>query len=220
MNILPWHDIRSVFLDMDGTLLDLNFDNHFWRTHVPKRYAEDRGISLAQAHSEMHERYTRVEGTMNWYCLDYWTQELGLDILGLKREVEHLIAVMPAVPEFLEAVRACGRRVVLVTNAHPGSLSLKLEHTQIGNYLDAMICSHSYGVPKEDPIFWEKMRVDEPFDPHHTVLFDDSLSVLRSAHRYGLHAVALSQPDSQQAARNIDEFPAIQSFSQLLPLPC
>ena len=35
-----WRDIDTVFLDMDGTLLDLHFDIHFWQTHVPRRYAE------------------------------------------------------------------------------------------------------------------------------------------------------------------------------------
>ena len=27
---LAWRDIDTVLLDMDGTLLDLHYDNHFW----------------------------------------------------------------------------------------------------------------------------------------------------------------------------------------------
>ena len=37
--MLDWQDIHTVLLDMDGTLLDLHFDNHFWLEHLPKRYA-------------------------------------------------------------------------------------------------------------------------------------------------------------------------------------
>ena len=33
---------------MDGTLLDLHFDNHFWPKHVPRRYSEKHGISFEQ----------------------------------------------------------------------------------------------------------------------------------------------------------------------------
>jgi len=51
--MIPWGDINTVFLDMDGTLLDLNFDNHFWLEHVPQRYAEARGLEPAAAKVEL-----------------------------------------------------------------------------------------------------------------------------------------------------------------------
>ena len=49
MPSLPWSDIDTVLLDMDGTLLDLHFDNHFWLEHLPQRYAELHGVSRAMA---------------------------------------------------------------------------------------------------------------------------------------------------------------------------
>ena len=50
---LPWPDIDTVLLDMDGTLLDLHFDNHFWLELLPQRYAELHGISRAMAELEL-----------------------------------------------------------------------------------------------------------------------------------------------------------------------
>ena len=38
--MINWKNIDTVLLDMDGTLLDLHFDNHFWQTFVPLRYAQ------------------------------------------------------------------------------------------------------------------------------------------------------------------------------------
>lgn len=54
--MLNWKKINSVFLDMDGTLLDLNFDNHFWQEHVPLRYAELSDISLDEAKEVLYPR--------------------------------------------------------------------------------------------------------------------------------------------------------------------
>ena len=42
---LDWDAIHTVFLDMDGTLLDLHFDNHFWLEHLPVRLAQQRGVT-------------------------------------------------------------------------------------------------------------------------------------------------------------------------------
>ena len=39
-----WWHVDTVLLDMDGTLLDLRFDNFFWREFVPLRFSEAHGI--------------------------------------------------------------------------------------------------------------------------------------------------------------------------------
>ena len=150
-HMIAWANIDIVLLDMDGTLLDLHFDNYFWLEHVPKRYAERRNLSLDRAKQELLQRYKAVEGTMDWYCLDYWSGELGMDVPVLKEEVDHLIAVHPYVTEFLDAVRGSGRRTVLVTNAHGKSLALKMRRTRLGGHLHALVCAHDLGLPKEDP---------------------------------------------------------------------
>src|SRR6185436_6630286 len=133
--MIPWNHIDTVLLDMDGTLLDLHFDNHFWQEHVPRRYAEKHGLTLAEAKALLQPRFARVAGTLDWYCLDYWTRELSLDIPLLKEEIDHLIAVHPHVENFLAAVRARGdKQLWLVTNAHGKALALKLRRTPIGKH--------------------------------------------------------------------------------------
>lgn len=215
-NPLPWQDIETVFLDMDGTLLDLHFDNHFWQEHVPLRYAEKHAMSVEDAKQVLYPRFRSVEGTIDWYCIDYWSRELGLDISALKRELEHLIQVHPHVAEFLEIVRGTGRRVALLTNAHRQVIDLKMSTTGLAEHFDQLICAHRFRVPKEDPQFWPRLAADDHFKSDSTLFVDDSLPVLRAARDYGIrHLRAVRLPDSKAPPKQTDEFIAIESFSEL-----
>jgi len=211
-----WSTVDTVLLDMDGTLLDLRFDNLFWQQVVPDRYGEVHGLGPDEARRELEPRFAAKQGTLEWYCLDYWSRELGLDIARLKEEVEDHIDFLPDVPEFLRAVRAAGKRLVLVTNAHRASLAVKLRRTGLAAYLDAIHSSHDLGLPKEHADFWVRLREREPFEPPRTMLVDDSLPVLRAAHAYGLgRVVAIRRPDSTRPARTIDDFHAVDGLPEL-----
>lgn len=218
--LVSWESVCSVFLDMDGTLLDLHYDNYFWLEHVPRRYAQRHGMDEAEARRELLQRYRRVEGSLQWYCVDYWTRELGLDIRALKHEVAGRIAVHPHVEAFLEAAHASGRRLVLLTNAHRASVQLKLGRTGLGRYFQRVVVSHDLGAAKESAAFWPALRRHEPHDPAATLLVDDNLDVLEAARAAGIgHLVAVRRPDARGPERDTGPFPAISDFRDLMPVP-
>lgn len=218
--MVDWQNIETVLLDMDGTLLDLHFDNYFWREHVPLRYAEKHKLDIDSAKRTLVTQFRNKEGTIEWYCVDYWSEQLGLDIALLKAEVDHLISIHPYVLDFLDAVREKGKTVALVTNAHQKSLMLKLDRTALHNHIEHVICSHEFGLPKEEVMFWDKLRMRLPFKKEKTLLIDDSLAVLRSARQYGIGALlAVHKPDSKSPAKDVEEFEAISSFEQIIPGP-
>ena len=216
--MIDWKTIDTVLLDMDGTLLDLHFDNHFWQQHMPRRYAELRNLPYEDAQADLAARYHATVGTLDWYCIDYWDQELQLDIAALKAEVAYLIAVHPDVVEFLTALRAHGKQVLLVTNAHRKSLDLKMAHTGLAAHFDHLVTSHDVGLPKEDPPFWPALRELYPYNPDRTLFIDDSLPVLRSARASGLtQLLAIYHPDSKQPQKDVEEFTAIRRFADIMP---
>ena len=186
MPLITWSSIDTVLLDMDGTLLDLHYDNHFWLEHLPQRYAEAHGISRAMAEMEIQPLFKNNAGTLNWYCLDFWSKELRLPVRELKLETAHLIALRPHADTFLAAVRQAGKRVIMITNAHRDSLSLKLERVALAPYFERLISSHDYGFPKESQNFWSALRDDIGFDPARSLFIDDTLPILRSAQAFGV----------------------------------
>ena len=216
--LVDWSAIDTVLLDMDGTLLDLNFDNHFWQVHLPQRYAAARGVALETGREELMARYHARAGTLDWYSVDFWETALELDIMRLKEEVAHLIDIHPHVTDFLAALRASGRRIVLATNAHHKSVTLKMARTGLAPHFDAIVSSHALGAAKEEQAFWQALREAEGFDPARTLLVDDSRVVLDSARRYGIaQLVSVKRPDSTRRDNDTGDYPAIDDFSQLMP---
>lgn len=218
--MVDWNNIDTILLDMDGTLLDLYFDNFFWREHVPRRYAELHSTTVDDAKSTLIPLFRSKEGTMDWYCVDYWTHTLGLDIAMLKSEIDHLIAVHPYVIDFLQQLKKLNKTVALVTNAHQKSLMLKMEKTKLHRHIEHIVCAHDFGMPKENPEFWYKLCEHLPFDKGRTLLIDDSLPVLKSAREHGIeYLLAIYEPDSKDLRRDVADFKAIDSFQQIMPLP-
>jgi len=205
-------------LDMDGTLLDLAFDNFFWLELVPSEYARVTGLPEHEARAEITQRYDRVAGSLPWYCLDHWSRELGLDIRALKWRHRHLVRYLPMVPEFLRVMRGQGKRMLLVTNAHREAVAVKVAVTRLDVFFDELISSHDLNEPKESHAFWPKLRNQLGFDPRRSLLVEDSLAVLEAARAFGVrHTIAVSAPDSRQPARRVEGFIAVGSVSELLP---
>ena len=216
--MIDWNNIDTVLLDMDGTLLDLHFDNYFWTYHLPQIYAEKHQISEEESTALLHGKFNADQGSLQWYCLDHWSQQLDMDIPALKRELQHMISLRPYAIEFLTQLHASDRDVVMVTNAHRTTLEIKMDNVDITHWFDRVVVSHDLLAPKEEQAFWHKLQALHPFDPSRTLLIDDTERVLDSAHDYGIaHLLTLLQPDSKRQKRMDTRFPGIHHFNEIMP---
>lgn len=215
---IDWNCIDTVLLDMDGTILDRHFDDHFWLEHVPKRWAAQNHSKIEYAKQHLYALFNSQENTLNWTDLDYWSDRLNLDIPRLKREIEHLIAVHPHVVEFLLFLKQQNKNVWLVTNAHSKTLDLKMKTTRVGQYFDGIISAHQVGLPKEDDLFWGRLQNFVKYDPDRTMLGEDSETNLGTAQRFGIrYLIYISRYSSKINPKPSEKFQTIEYFKALIP---
>lgn len=209
-----WNNIDTVLLDMDGTLLDLHFDSHFWLEHMPRNWASKHQMEFGLAREKLSNMLNHHVGTLNWYCVDFWSDALDLDIMALKQEVAHKISYRPTAQSFLERCQQESQDVRLITNAHRKVLDLKIGKTGIDQYFHHMLCSHELDYPKENPHFWHRLQELNGFDPTRTLFIDDTESVLESAEQFGIkHLYSIAKPDSQAQRKAPSRFPMLDRLA-------
>ncbi len=72
--------------DMDGTLLDLAFDDFIWNECLPERHAQVHQCTLEQSKQTLFQFYQQHKHTLSWYSSAYWTTKVGVDVLQLQYE--------------------------------------------------------------------------------------------------------------------------------------
>ena len=216
-NQLPWNKIDTVLLDMDGTLLDLHFDNYFWQDFLPKQYALKHSLTVDDALKKIEAMYEKEHGSLAWYSVDHWQEELGLDIMALKKKEAHRIAYRPSVKDFLDFLLKKNITPVLITNAHPKSLSLKMKHCSLHPWIENQFSTHQFGLAKEHPNFWKRFNESFSFNKKTALFVDDNEAVLNNAEKYGIaHLLSIAFPDSTQTEINVSRFPLISDFKDII----
>jgi 5'-nucleotidase len=221
---VDWSAIDTVLLDMDGTLLDLRFDNWFWQELIPRRYAAAKGLDLEETRRVLAPWFIEVRGTLQWYCIEYWSRQLELDIVSIKREALARVGFLPGAREFLSRLKVSGKRVVLVTNAHPATLAIKNEGVALKNegvalsgYFHACYSTHPFDFPKESAGFWPRLAAEEGFEPQRTLFVDDSLAVLDAARDFGIGWLrAVRCPDSGLPPQATGQYVGVDGVAELM----
>ena len=214
---MSWDRVETVILDIDGTLLDLNFDDHVWNRVLPERFAELHRLDVTDARDEIEKRLHQHRGTLAWYCFDHWFDLTGIPINDIEQELLHLVRIRPLVLEFLKFLQQRGLQVIFATNAHPTSLSFKMDIVDFGERFFAVKSSHEYGYAKENLKFWRSLQAEFAFDPAKSLLIDDNISVLQAARQYGIeYLFGVKFPNLEGTAISSSEFHCLDSFSELI----
>ena len=186
---IDWRSIDDVLLDMDGTLLDLHYDATFWLNNVHSIVANLTGEPEHVIQERFHRELKKHEGTLAWYCTDYWADFFGIDLIEAKQQLAHLIRFRPHAEQFLNVLNSLPLRTLIATNAHPDVIQLKLNVVPLEDMVDGIVSSHQYGVAKEHPDFWRALFDEYAINPDRALFMDDSSKVLDAADRAGVREV-------------------------------
>jgi putative hydrolase of the HAD superfamily len=221
---IDWRSIDDVLLDMDGTLLDLHYDATFWLNNVHSIVANLTGEPEHVIQERFHRELKKHEGTLAWYCTDYWADFFGIDLIEAKQQLAHLIRFRPHAEQFLNVLNSLPLRTLIATNAHPDVIQLKLNVVPLEDMVDGIVSSHQYGVAKEHPDFWRALFDEYAINPDRALFMDDSSKVLDAADRAGVREVVeirhpnLSEPPRSTWKQGIDDFdvlfPGLEAFGR------
>ncbi len=188
-NGLDWHSVDDVLLDMDGTLLDRDFDNFFFEEELPRRYAALHRLSEQAAREKLFALYRSVEGELAWTDLHYWTKTTGIDVVALTQELSGRICYLPGVEAFLGAVRAKRKRMTVLTNAHADGVAIKCRKTGVDKQVDRIVNAFEVGCLKMRSDYWPACRKLVGFDPGRALYIDDDEACLAAAQAFGIRHI-------------------------------
>ncbi|MCP9463952.1 MAG: HAD-IA family hydrolase [Nitrospira sp.] len=212
-----WGQIDHVLLDMDGTLLDRHFDNVLFEEELPRRYATLHGLSFEEARTRLMAMYRSVEGELVWTDLEYWTDQIGIDVVALHKELAHLIGFLPGAEDFLRALRSMGKRLTIVTNAHRAGVAVKTAKTGLDRYVDRIVDAFEVGALKMRPEYWPSCRRLVGFDPSRSLYIDDDEQCLLAARQFGIGRIIHSAKSSSQLPPTPSaRFPSVERLSSLV----
>ena len=213
---IPWKQIDTVLLDMDGTLLDLNYDNHVWNHLLPLAYAETQQMDPVIARETLFEHMLAIRGTMAFYTIAYWSDYTGVDLISLHQQAKHLVALRPGAGAFLSWLASTEKQSFLATNADRASVDIKQTQVDLTTMLTGVVSSHDYGYPKEDPLFWYELQNALAYDPSRTLFIDDNEPVLDAAEAAQIEfLVCVTRPDSNRPSRSEMRYPAYDHFQEI-----
>lgn len=216
-HFIDWERIDDVLLDMDGTLLDRHFDNFLFEEELPRRYAALHRLSCEESRDRLMAMYRSVEGELAWTDLHYWTKRVGIDVVALHKELDHMIGFLPGAEEFLHHLRSLGKRVTIITNAHEAGVSVKTAKTGLDRLVGRIVDAFEVGSLKMRPEYWPSCQRLLGFDPARSLYMDDDEGCLIAAKRFGVaHLVHSAKSSSQLPPAPLAEFLSITGFASLL----
>ena len=214
---LDWDEIDDVLLDMDGTLLDRHFDNFFFEEELPRRYASMHGLSFERSRDQLMAMYRSVEGELAWTDLDYWTERMGIDVVAMTKELDHMIGFLSGAENFLQHLRQLGKRVTIVTNAHASGVAIKVAKTRLDRHVDRIVNAFEVGYLKMRPEYWPNCQRLLGFDPARSLFMDDDEGCLVAAKQFGVaHLIHSAKSSSQLPPTLLAQFVSVTGFSTLL----
>lgn len=112
--------LKIISFDVDGTLVDLEYNDLIWFKEIPELIAKKKKITFEKSLKYVHEEYNKLgEHNLNWYDINYWISYFSLEISPNKifEKYEPQVKIYPEVIPLLEELKK--NFILIVITAMP-----------------------------------------------------------------------------------------------------
>ena len=200
----------AILSDLDGVILDLNYDIKFWESWLPEHVANQTNQSIEETQAEIQAEINKQRGTLNFYNLNYWDDFLNVDCIQIIKEKEEKCSYLEGSHEALQRLSALKNPKHILTNGDPRVQEYKAQSQDFRRFFDSIFYSMRAGYPKEQKEFWALARHNLNLDFEDAIFIDDDFKVVTAAAKAGIKQVIWVTPGKNRILQNgIKTFPSL-----------
>ena len=203
----------AILLDLDGVILNLDYDIKFWESWLPEHVASQSNQSLEKIKTKIQAEINTQRGTLNFYDLNYWDNLLSVDSLKILKEQEDKCSYLEGSFEALQRLSTLKNPMHILTNGDPRAQEYKAETQNFLEFFDSIFYSMHAGYPKEEKEFWALARHNLNLDFEDAIFIDDDFKITTAATKAGINQVIWITPGKNRILQN-----GIETFSSLAEL--
>ena len=208
--MIKLHSTTAILSDLDGVILNLEYDIKFWESWLPEHVASQSNQSLEETKAKIQAEIDTQRGTLNFYDLNYWDDLLNIDCMQIIKDQEEKCSYLEGSYEALQRLSALKNPKHILTNGDPRAQEYKAETQGFLEFFDSIFYSMKAGYPKEQKEFWTLARHNLNLNFEDSIFIDDDFKVVTAAIKAGIKRVVWITPDKKRILKNgIETYPSL-----------
>jgi len=200
----------AILSDLDGVILNLEYDIKFWELWLPGHVASQLNQNLEEVKTKIRAEIDAQRGTLNFYNLNYWDDWLNVDCMEIIREQEEKCSYLEGSYEALQRLSTLKNPKHILTNGDPRAQEYKAETQNFLEFFDSIFYSMQTGYSKEQKEFWALARHNLNLDFGDAIFIDDDFKVVTAAIKAGIKQVVWITPGKNRILQNgVETFPSL-----------
>ena len=212
--MIKLNSTTAILLDLDGVILNLEYDIKFWESWLPDHVANQSNRSLEEIKAEIQAEIDIQKGTLNFYDLNYWDNLLNVDCMKIIKNQEEKCSYLEGSYEALQRLSTLKNPMHIFTNGDPRAQEYKAETQNFLEFFDSIFYSMHAGYPKEEKEFWALARHNLNLDFEDAIFIDDDFKVITAAAKAGIKQVIWITPGKNRILQNrVETFPSLAELT-------
>jgi beta-phosphoglucomutase len=189
--MIAGRSVLAVVFDMDGVLID---------SHPAHRAAWTELLRMSGRNASAEELSFILEGRTRSEILRHFFGDIAeeqLSVYGklkdeIFRSMEHTIAAVPGVLNFVKELQEADVAMAVATSASEIRTFSTLERMGLGGCFEAVVTAGDVAIGKPDPAVYRLACQQVNASPEQTIAFDDAIAGVEAARSAGMRCIGVA----------------------------